>query len=193
MIQKQENKLNQKKEIRCTTSADNGIYIGEFPIANGGKEYRVIECMAINNVDFGDIIFQDHSRVIYFGAAKPFPSYEEAQKEANRLYDEVMNGFGICEYGISSIVFDRPLLSKSVKEAQEWLDTAWKNREETLKPFTEKFDKAQSKVYNDPRVKAASQKARQANKEYDKLLNQVKKEFGWQKALDELEAAKKEL
>ena len=36
-----------EKEI--SMSADNGIYIGEFPTATDGKEWRVIHAQAIEN------------------------------------------------------------------------------------------------------------------------------------------------
>lgn len=115
-----------KKEIRCLISADNGCYIGEFPTSNGGKEWRAIEAQAIDNVDYGTPEEQDHSRVAYFGGAKSFASFAEAYEEAERLYNEVMESFGICEYGICNLVFDRPLISKTVKEAEEWLTKHWK-------------------------------------------------------------------
>ncbi len=105
-------------------STDNGIYVGSFPIL-GGKEYRVIEGMAIDNLDYGTIEEQDNTRVCYFGAAKIFATEEEAMKEATRKYKECMSGYGVCEYGICLIDMDRPLINKTVIEADAWLKERW--------------------------------------------------------------------
>lgn len=110
-------------------SADNGVYIGEFPVSNtdrSEKEYRAIEAQAIDNVDYGTSLEQDYSRVAYFGNAKSFASFAEAYEEAERLYNACMENFGVCEYGICNLVFDRPLITKTVEEAEEWLTKHWK-------------------------------------------------------------------
>jgi hypothetical protein len=107
-------------------SADNGIYLGEFPTLDGGKEYRVVHAVAIENVDFGDPDMQDHTRVSYFGKAHSYQSFELAWEEARLLAQKITDDYGFLEYGIQLLEFDRPLLNKTVEEADAWLDKKWK-------------------------------------------------------------------
>ena len=106
-------------------SADNCVAIGSFPLVdNTGAavvEYRVIHAQAIENCDFGDTEEQDYTRVSYYGQATSIATYEEAQKEANRLYAEL----DICEYGICDMEYDRPLINKTPEEATKWLNEKW--------------------------------------------------------------------
>lgn len=101
-------------------SADNGIYIGIFPTTDGGKEYRVIEASAIDNVNCGTEEYQDHMRLLYFGKAKSLPGFVSAITEAFKLKEE----YPILEYGINELEFDRPLLNKTIEEAQKWIKQA---------------------------------------------------------------------
>lgn len=105
-------------------SADNGIYVGTFP-TQGGKEYRVIHAQAIDNVDYGDQEMQDNTRVAYFGDAVSFGNLDDAMEEAKFLADKEIKETGILEYGISILDFERPLLNKTVEEADAWLKVKW--------------------------------------------------------------------
>jgi hypothetical protein len=85
-------------------SADNGIYIAEFP----GPIYRVIEASAIENCyDAEDFSTEeiDENRQDYFRNCEVFISEREALNEAEIISDLV----GWTEYGIQRITFDRPL------------------------------------------------------------------------------------
>lgn len=101
-------------------SADNGIYIGKFPLVDGGYEYRVIEAQGIENCDYGDDRkIQDLTRVIYYKGSRVAVFYREnyAWKWARELAED----YSILEYGISLIEYDRPLLSISPEDANEEL------------------------------------------------------------------------
>lgn len=106
-------------------SSDNGVYCGVFPTSSGAKEYRVIYAQAIDNVDFGDQEMQDNTRVSYFGNAVSFGTLELAMEEASFLANKVLDEFGLLEYGISVLEFDRPLLNKTVEEAEAWVKKKW--------------------------------------------------------------------
>lgn len=97
-------------------SADNGIYILESPVRSGeGKEYRVAECMAIENINYvptgfyapEEDLFWNLPAIWYaFGTCEVFTNGADARQEAERIYcDPAME---ICEYGISYIEMDRP-------------------------------------------------------------------------------------
>ena len=106
-------------------SADNGVYIGVFPIKDSDqKEYRVIHAQAIENVmekyedDINDE-YRDSTIFNYFKLAnKIHTDKTEALNEACEIYEEIMNDdFGICEYGISFINLPIPFslrISKSI-------------------------------------------------------------------------------
>jgi hypothetical protein len=118
-------------------SSDNGVYIGRFPVDNrgcsgfAGYEYRVIHAQAIENCDFSTDFPQeltDASIVEYYGNVKPTHYREEAWKEAQKLYDEIMSSdFPILEYGISEIVYTRPFPKMTIKEAQKVSNDYWDN------------------------------------------------------------------
>jgi hypothetical protein len=105
-------------------SADNGIYIGSFPTANGEKEYRVIHAQAIDNCFYrgaanDNVKMEDAYRMSYFGNATPHTTIEEARKEAWRQHDEIMqSSFPALEYGVSTLDFDRPLVVMTEAEVR---------------------------------------------------------------------------
>ena len=107
-------------------SADNGIYIGCFPIENGSIEYRVIHDQAIDNVNYGSKLEQDAFRFLYFGEKHVFQTLDKdaAMAEAHRIEEEILNDdyCRVLEYGITTLVFDRPLIMMSVEKANEILN-----------------------------------------------------------------------
>lgn len=88
-------------------SADNGIYIGEFPTSSGGKEYRVTEAAAIDNC-FDQTGYSkedtDDYRARYFGKATVFYDLTEAE-----MYAFDLSRKNWTEYGVQYLEFDRPL------------------------------------------------------------------------------------
>ena len=114
-------------------SADNGIYIGVFPIADGGKEYRVIHAGAIENCDDSKSFPQsliDAYRVRYWKDAPVFDNRDAAWSKAREIYDKIMEDdfCPVVEYGVCEIVYDRPLESMSIEEAERVMEAYW-NRE----------------------------------------------------------------
>ena len=91
-------------------SADNGIYVAEFPV---GKqvEYRVIEAAAIDNVYSGNEANQDEYRLAYFGKSYAWEDKSTALSFASCLQKSV----SYTEYGIVELKFDRPLKFGPVK------------------------------------------------------------------------------
>lgn len=89
-------------------SADNGVYI--LQSLDG---FRVIHAQAIENLYWWEI--EDCGKMVdrlnpqelkrYFGKCKVFSTKEEADKEAQKIYDEIMKDdfCPIVEYGISYI------------------------------------------------------------------------------------------
>jgi len=111
-------------------SADNGIYIAKFPIANDSSnvEFRVKE---LQNIE--DCYANGHSslpleialamRVIAFSDSTVFESKKEAETYAIQLYNDIMNGeCPIIEYGICDIEFEEPLPKISIKTARDFID-----------------------------------------------------------------------
>lgn len=87
-------------------SADNGIYIGEFP--NG--EFRVIEAMAIDNISYNPDTaegFVSKEVVRYFGHAgvSIVRDPESAWLVARNFFARIP----FVEYGISTIKFPRTI------------------------------------------------------------------------------------
>jgi hypothetical protein len=122
-------------------SADNGIYIGEFPIADR-KEWRVIHAQAIENCDDDSGYYPpalpqyitDLYRVLYWGASMVFDTIEQAREEAWTIDDEMRKGdFYILEYGICFIEYDRPLLDMEYGLASTLLDAYWEYRQRQKK------------------------------------------------------------
>jgi hypothetical protein len=94
--------IETAKKIRnCKMSADNGVYI--LHCKDG---YRVTHTQAIYNIYWhcrrkNDPEFNARELYLYFGDCEVFSTEVEALKEAQRLYNEIMNDdMGICEYGI---------------------------------------------------------------------------------------------
>lgn len=82
-------------------SADNGIYIAEFP-----DGFRVAERSAIENIDYYPEGSKESKEILksYFGDSKLFKNEDDAWKEARRIYNEIMESdFPIVEYGISFV------------------------------------------------------------------------------------------
>lgn len=77
-------------------SADNGVYIGIFPTANGDKEYRVTHAQAIDNVECDEYVRG------YFENAECFQSIADAVTRAQAIEAEILNDpiCPICEYGV---------------------------------------------------------------------------------------------
>lgn len=115
-------------------SADNGIYIARFkcghPIEtckDDGFEYRVTHAQAIENCELDPEKYSkeliDAYRVSYFGRSEVYFTREDAQKEAWRLHDEIMDDdFAVLEYGISEITFDVPFPTMTEEEAHKIMD-----------------------------------------------------------------------
>ena len=89
-------------------SADNGIYIAEFPTLDGGREWRVIETQAIGNLDYYPEGSPEEAREIvrYYGAAQGFSTVVEASKKAFEIQDY----YGWTEYGVCVLPpFEHPM------------------------------------------------------------------------------------
>lgn len=95
-------------------SADNGIYILETNSPLGGKEYRVKELQAIENLHYKNVNgkwIEDHSTETeiqnareMFNNCKVYNNLMEVEQEAERLLLEIEQRYiGICEYGIGCI------------------------------------------------------------------------------------------
>ena len=114
-------------------SADNGVYVVEIPTKDGGKEWRVIEAMAIDNVEDSPSIPQeitDLYRVCYYGEAKTFHNEDEASDYAEKLSEQ----YDILEYGVCGLEpFNRPLLEMDYDTASKKLDEYWEERAKARK------------------------------------------------------------
>jgi hypothetical protein len=102
-------------------SADNGCYCSRWIAKDGSYEYRVAHAQAIENCDYGELA--DAYRVLYFSSSEVYDNRKEALDEAIRLYDDLP----ICEYGICEIDYDVPFPFMTYREAEEVLDTYWKD------------------------------------------------------------------
>lgn len=92
--------------MRCPISSDNCIAVLTTPIEDG-FEYRVTHAQAIDNLDFEVPEGWDYNPQMisfYFDQCKSFVNKEDADKEAERLHDEVE----ICEYGILDFMAKYP-------------------------------------------------------------------------------------
>jgi hypothetical protein len=85
-------------------SADNGIYVAEFPTSTG-KEYRVAHLQNIEDVNYGSVEEQDECRSRFFGTARVFALKNVAFTYAYGVAENIT----ILEYGVSFLQFDRPL------------------------------------------------------------------------------------
>ena len=91
-----------------TISADNGIYIAEFPTLDGGREWRVIHAQAIGNLDYYPEGSAEEAREIvrYYGNAEPYSTVDEASKRAFEIQDD----YGWTEYGVCMLMpFEHPM------------------------------------------------------------------------------------
>ena len=98
-------------------SADNGIYIAEFPKEDGTIEYRVAHAQAIENVDYGTTQEQDAYRAAIFGEARCFSNKDDAILFAHKEEES----YDILEYGVSRIRFDRPLVNMTKDQIKDVL------------------------------------------------------------------------
>ena len=99
-----------------TISADNGIYIAEFPTLDGGREWRVIEAQAIGNLDYYPEDSPEEAREIvrYFGSdsTRIFSDLDAALKAAFEVEDEILKDdfCPILEYGVCRLpAFEYPM------------------------------------------------------------------------------------
>lgn len=93
-------------------SADNGIYILQTKGRKSKFEYRVCHTQAIENLQWDDQaksetsdrkVWINNARQIWKGC-EVFCSHEEANKEAKKIYDDIMQSeLPIVEYGICTI------------------------------------------------------------------------------------------
>lgn len=82
-------------------SADNGIYIAKFP-----DGYRVIEAMAIENINYYPKDSPEYLNELkqYFGNAEVYDSRAEALVAAGEMEDKILSSnYPVLEYGISYI------------------------------------------------------------------------------------------
>jgi hypothetical protein len=84
-------------------SADNGIYIAQFP-----DGYRVAYAMGIDNIDFYPAGTKERKEILkdYFGKSEVFPTISDAYKSAEDLLiamSDIEDGFTYLEYGICSL------------------------------------------------------------------------------------------
>lgn len=105
-------------------SADNGIYVAEFPTANGNVEYRVGYGSAIDNceLDFMPLgekrtQLEDAYRAFWFRDSEVFTDHDKAVSHAYKLESEYENWE--LEYGVCSLKFDRPFNNLTQQEVQD--------------------------------------------------------------------------
>lgn len=99
-------------------SADNGVYIVRFLVSAsiGLFEWRVAEMQNVEDLNHPEI--GEFFRVVTFGNKVTFCTSQLAAEEARRIYSSL----DICEYGIQTLHFDKPLLAMTVTEAKMKLD-----------------------------------------------------------------------
>lgn len=106
-------------------SADNGIYIARFPRASGGYEWRVAHCQNIEDTEDNSELWSqgvtDHIRITKFGNQENVTVFETVDAAFDYAV-KLSNVFPILEYGIGNLDFDRPLLDKTVEQAEAWLE-----------------------------------------------------------------------
>lgn len=111
-------------------SADNGIYIAEFPTEDGKVVYRVAYAQAIDNCFLRSYEreLEDAYRVSYFADTPIFTDKTEAILYAHSKSDEFLSepyadGFyPILEYGVSMLYMDRPLLDMTKEQANSRIE-----------------------------------------------------------------------
>jgi hypothetical protein len=83
-------------------SADNGIYILEFPTENGEKEFRVAHAQAIENITWDVPYGWDYHPeeiVIYFGSVSNAARFTHEKDAIEYAYKKIKELY-VCEYGI---------------------------------------------------------------------------------------------
>ncbi len=99
-------------------SADNGIYILPSPMENGGTEYRVAHCQAIDNID--ELGLEQEFEVLLFGECQVFSNKEDAWAKACQLADkESFLEYGVCQLPLRQHPF--PKMSRERAEFNERL------------------------------------------------------------------------
>ena len=91
-------------------SADNGVYILRTTTTQKGVfEYRVTYAQAIENIYFNKLGSKKWASVVkdYFGNSMVYSTREGAWEKAGKVYDAIVNGGDICEYGIEEIHVNR--------------------------------------------------------------------------------------
>lgn len=97
-------------------SADNGIYIGKFPKALGGFEYRVVEAQAIDNLYCCSNQKEEDARIFRtFHDGEVFMEEGLAWVYANKYSKE----FCVLEYGLNMLEFKRPFPHEMTLEKSE--------------------------------------------------------------------------
>lgn len=92
-------------------SADNGIYVLSTLTENGNREFRVAHAQAIENIEVREP-FGSYYMDAIFGNSEVFSDSAKAFEYAIQLHNQIMNDFGIVEYGICQMHFDRKFPSK---------------------------------------------------------------------------------
>ena len=112
-------------------SADNGVYIAEFPLVGGGVEYRVTEAGAIDNCELSYLgddpnlkNLEDAYRFAYFGGVKSFSDKKSAYDLAFAIAEDYDRNGWTLEYGVSSLKFERPIVQMSLEDVQEVINNA---------------------------------------------------------------------
>lgn len=124
-------------------SADNGVYILRTPrkmkknddnsySSQKGYEYRVTHCQAIDNVDYSDLYMP-----LLFGKSKVHFDIADAQAEARKMADGILEDDGILEYGIWMITKECQFPNMSSEEAN--IALAWEEGGETFSQKLERY------------------------------------------------------
>jgi hypothetical protein len=110
-------------------SADNGVYIAEFPTRDGGKEWRVAHCQNIEDCDIPEV--GDAYLVTKFSRSKVYTDYSAAVTAAWSMYEEILaecveDGMPpIVEYGVSELYRQDPFPTTTEEEADRQLEGFW--------------------------------------------------------------------
>lgn len=111
-------------------SADNGVYIAEFPTTTGGKEWRVSHCQNIEDCD--DPELGEACLVLKFGQSEVHANYTEAEKKAFELEKKILsdNMCPILEHGVQDLQFDKPFPTMTEEEADRKIEESFKGLRE---------------------------------------------------------------
>ena len=116
-------------------SADNGVYILKTIKENSNNfEYRVAHAQNIEDVT-PNIKYEDLHRcsmVYIFSRSKIFTDKKEADIEAKKIYDEIMNSdCPIVEHGICIVNVDEVFPKMTYREAVDKENKFWKSKKLT--------------------------------------------------------------